>query len=77
MKENFEAEILKPNSNIVYIGDVDIEDPGVFAVNLDNILYIKKIKKSINSKICEFIILEFPSDDLNLKEMCVTYDRRE
>ena len=49
MKENFEAEMLKPNSNIVWIGDVDSEDPGVFAVNLDNILYIKTIKKSINS----------------------------
>lgn len=58
MKENFEAEMPKPNANIVWIGDVDCEDPGVFAVNLDNILYIKKIKKSINSDICEFIILE-------------------
>lgn len=58
MKENFEAEMPKPNSNIVWIGDVDIEDPGVFAVNLDNILYIKKIQKSINGHISEFIILE-------------------
>lgn len=58
MKENFEAEMLKPNSNIVWIGSPDIDDPGVFAVNLDNILYIKRIKKSINSDICEFIILE-------------------
>ena len=58
MKENFEAEILKPNSNIVWIGDFNNDDPGVFAVNLDNILYIKKIKKSINGNICEFIILE-------------------
>lgn len=58
MKENFEVEMLKPNSNIVWIADVDSEDPGVFAVNIDNILYIKTIKKSINSKICEFIILE-------------------
>lgn len=58
MKENFEAEILKPNSNIVWIGTVDCEEPGVFAVNLDNILYIKKIKKTINSNVCDFIILE-------------------
>ena len=58
MKENFETEMLKPNSNIVWISDFDIDEPGVFAVNLDNILYIKKIQKSVNGHICEFIILE-------------------